>query len=143
MLDIFFPKCLCLLPSGSPVSSGWAIVSRVRGFWRQNSSVLLFWLALAVIVAFSAQTMRCYAEDAALVVCAHPHTDGDDAGHDEGDGATPCSSACHVHHGTLAVLIESAHLAALHTLSMRLHLAEVPMPDAPVREVDYPPQLLS
>lgn len=116
----------------------------MHGFWKLNSSALLFWLGLAAILAFSVQTMWCYAEDAGLIVCAHYHSEGDGAGHDaDDDGAIPCSSACHVHHGTVAVLMESAHVVALHAFSMRFHLAELPMPDAPAREIDYPPQLLS
>jgi hypothetical protein len=95
-------------------------------------------LCLGAILLFFAQSMLCFAEHAGLAQCpAGQHQDC--GGSDEQSQDSP--SCCHTHSHNALVIAGSIRLPIG---DLRADLCVKPddaVPDGPVHEIDYPPQL--
>ncbi|HEY5707229.1 MAG TPA: hypothetical protein VIS96_16845 [Terrimicrobiaceae bacterium] len=94
-------------------------------------------LCLGTVLIFLAQSMFCFAEHAGLIPCpTEQHQDGDRS--DDQRNAPSCS---HVHsHGALVIAETVGVLVGDPFTDLCLRFDDG-VPDGPVREIEYPPQL--
>lgn len=96
--------------------------------------ISLLLIGLFVLCAFSLQASACFIERAGVVACQEHHDD-----QSAGEGAT--IDCCHVESGAN---FPSVGVDAPLFRVISLDLGPVrSAPDAPVAEIEYPPQLLS
>lgn len=95
-------------------------------------------LAIAfALCAFFWQTTACFAEHAGLITC-HEQTCGTNVPADDETQAHPCHSA------STAVLLENFPAVSSAAFGeIAYHATGLGVPDAPIREIEYPPQLRS
>ena len=93
-------------------------------------------LCVSAIVAFTVQSMFCFAEQKGLIGCVA------DVEHQQSTGSSDQQSTahcCHTHsHGAMTANTGSLPVGGLLG---KISLKDATAPDGPVRDIDYPPQL--
>lgn len=97
-------------------------------------------LCLGTMLVFFAQSMMCFAQEIGAVPCCsqieQEHTTGSDHQHE----SSTSDSCCMCYHGTI-MPVEAADLSC-EILAATVSVGpEKIVPDGPVYEIDYPPQL--
>lgn len=92
---------------------------------------------IVAFVAFSLQTTVCYAEHAGIIPC-----------HEQGNNPqTPADDGIKIHcchFSSTAILLDTVAVCAADLpTDLSYHAFNRGVPEAPVREIDYPPQRLS
>jgi len=94
-------------------------------------------LCMGAMAVIGVQTGLCAAEHAGLLPCAEQSS-----GHCESSTEEPSPShCCHAQSHSDFVAVEIAKLIFSYEPSERFVVSQDRTPDAPVRKVDYPPQL--
>jgi hypothetical protein len=98
-------------------------------------------LCLGTAVMFFAQVMLCAADDAGLVPCSQTASQNDRSSVPEKSGEILDSHDCHCgSHTSLLLLAETAYLGGEFQNHAFFDKNDF-VPEAPVHEIDYPPQL--
>jgi hypothetical protein len=101
----------------------------------------LFTLCVGTVVIFFAQTMLCFADDAGIIPCAHQSAQHDAGSSQQSSGGDPITHCGHSHSHELLLVVDSAGLVVPDLLAGVSFNANGLMPESPVREIEYPPQL--
>ena len=96
-------------------------------------------LCLGTVLIFVAQSMFCFATHAGLVRCGiHTEQHSGDSGQ---QSQSPQSECCPMHSHTAVVTIDAVTVPIGDVLADLVLKSDDTVPDSPVREIDYPPQL--
>jgi hypothetical protein len=98
-------------------------------------------LCFGTVLVFFAQSMFCFAKHAGLVRCgihAEQHQNCGDSGQQSQNPQVEC---CPMHSHTAVVPIDAVTVSIGDVLTDLILSSDSTVPDSPVREIDYPPQL--
>jgi hypothetical protein len=95
-------------------------------------------LCLGTVLVFFAQSIFCFAEHAGLIQCADEVEQHQSAGCSEQQSNPHC---CHVHCHGAAIAAYAVAVPGAGFLGQISLNPDPTAPDAPVHEIDYPPQL--
>jgi hypothetical protein len=97
-------------------------------------------LCVGTVLVFFAQSMFCFAEQAGLVRCGS-HAEQHQSAGDSAQSTTSPSDCCHTHSHGAVVIVDTVSLLVGDVLTDLVLKSDNTVPDSPVREIDYPPQL--
>ncbi len=94
-----------------------------------------------MILVLLGQSVSCMAEHAGLAPCAVHVEENHDAGGADQDGQSTPSNCCQTHSHSAVVALDPAGIPRDDLLVGLAPGSSDAVPDGPVHEIDYPPQL--
>jgi hypothetical protein len=104
--------------------------------WKSQLIALCF----GAVLAFFAQSMFCFAEDAGLVRCG-ARTEQHERPGDSAQSNTSPSDCCHIPSRGSVIIVDTGSLLVGDLLIDQVRNSDDIVPDGQVHEIDLPPQL--
>jgi hypothetical protein len=98
-------------------------------------------LCLSSVLVFFVQSMFCFAKHAGLVRCGIHTEQHQHCGDSDQQSQNPESECCPMHSHTAVVPIDAVAVPIGRVLTQLVLSSDSSVPDSPVREIDYPPQV--
>lgn len=98
-------------------------------------------LCLGTVFVFFAQSMFCFVKHAGLVRCGIHTEQHQNPGDSSQQSQSPQSECCPMHSHAAVLAIDAVGVSIGDVLTDLVLKSDTTVPDSPVREIDYPPQL--